>query len=157
MIDPALNAAATDGNAVATIVESRVDTRIHRDKLKNTTITLLNGRRFVWSVKTTLEGLDLPGVSVPTGVHVPSVTGVTAGLGLSEELILSISRRGKGCCIERVEQGYNKYTTIGPDIPVGRRLEVYSIACLNIAALSWLRRALEDNRVMLLLQTYKRS
>ena len=86
-MDPALNSAATDGNAVATIVESRVDTKMHNDRLENTTITFLKGSRFVWSVKRMLGGFDGPGVSVPTGVLSPSVVGIVAESRWSEELI----------------------------------------------------------------------
>lgn len=44
---PALNEAEIVGNAVATTVESKLDTRRHRERPMNTTTTFRNGSRLV--------------------------------------------------------------------------------------------------------------
>lgn len=40
------------GRAVATMTESKVETMMQSERPMNTVIIVLNGRRFVWSVKT---------------------------------------------------------------------------------------------------------
>lgn len=47
MIAPALKCDEIVGNAVATTVESRQETRIHNDRPAKTATTFLKGRRFV--------------------------------------------------------------------------------------------------------------
>ena len=47
------------GSAVATIVESSVETRMHNDKLENTITTFRKGRRFVWSVRDRRDFSDI--------------------------------------------------------------------------------------------------
>lgn len=67
------------GSAVALIVESKVVTRMHTDRLAKTTTTFLKGRRFVWSVSSA-SYLFLREAVV--GVVVPAL-GVAAPLAVS--------------------------------------------------------------------------
>ena len=53
--EPALKKAEMVGRAVATIVESRQETRMQSESPKNTAMTFLRGSRFVWSVRETVS------------------------------------------------------------------------------------------------------
>lgn len=57
-MEPALKWFEIVGRAVATIVASRVETKMHNDKLENTMKTFRNGRRFVWSVRESFDFMD---------------------------------------------------------------------------------------------------
>jgi len=52
--DPAWKTAEIVGRAVATMVESRAETTRQQARLRKTTRTFRKGRRFVWSVSSTL-------------------------------------------------------------------------------------------------------
>ena len=69
---PALKAADMVGRAVATMVESRQETRMQRARPKKTAITLRRGRRFVWSVSDTVSERRPVGSSSSTAVSASS-------------------------------------------------------------------------------------
>lgn len=52
------------GRAVATMTESKVETMMQSERPMNTVIIVLNGRRFVWSVKTRCLAGGCCGVSL---------------------------------------------------------------------------------------------
>ena len=57
-MDPALKWLEMVGRAVATMVESKVDTRMQSDKLEKTMNTFRKGSRLVWSVRESCDFVD---------------------------------------------------------------------------------------------------
>jgi len=104
--EPALNASDIVGRAVATIVESSVDTRMHRERLQKTATTFLKGRRFVWSVsEITSAALPLDACSGPVGsisivlVVLVWLAGVAVSMPLTSDSSIPCSCSREQVCI----------------------------------------------------------